>query len=72
MDSDDVAVILGNFQSQIEARYHCQRHAVRMLDFKLRQPGLWKAQGTKHWYQIQRLSADDAVPVACRTYKRGD
>jgi len=59
MDSDDVAMVLGNFQSQLEARHHCQRHAVRLLDFKLRRPGLWKAQGTEYWYQIQRLSSND-------------
>jgi len=60
MDSDDVAVVLGNFQSQLEARHHCQRHAVRLLDFKFRRPGLWKAQGTEYWYQIQQVGPNDA------------
>ncbi len=55
MDSDDIATTLGNFQSQIEARHYCQRHAQRVLTFGSRLPGLWKAQGSEHWYRINRI-----------------
>lgn len=55
MDSEELATLVGHFQSQVEARHRCHRHAQEPLEFRAPQAGLWKAQGTEHWYQISRL-----------------
>jgi len=61
MDTDDLALTLGNFQSQLEAKRHCYRHAGRTLHFQLYVSGVWKAQGTDHWYQIHQFNPADSV-----------
>jgi len=56
MDTDDLATVLGHFQSQLEARRQSYRHAGRELHFQLYVSGVWKAQGTDHWYQIRQVN----------------
>ena len=55
MDTDDLAHLLGNFQSQVEALHRCRRHAQEALEFRAPEAGLWKAQGEAHWYQISQV-----------------
>lgn len=55
MHSEELAILVGHFQSQVEARHRCYWHVQEPMEFRAPQPGLWKALGTEHWWQISRL-----------------
>lgn len=55
MDSDDLVASLGSWRDQRAARHACEKHAQDELEFRSRQPGVWKAQGMTSWYKITRV-----------------
>lgn len=52
LDSNDLKVKLGEFESGNEARATCEQHEGRELAWSQPWEGLWEAYGTKRWYRV--------------------
>ncbi len=52
LDSTDVDIELGEFESATEARAACAKHKDGVLSWTQPWEGLWEAQGLEHWYRV--------------------
>jgi len=52
LDSEDVNVGLGEWETAIEARSVCAKHEGDTLSWSQPWEGLWEAQGRERWYRV--------------------